>query len=68
MDIGELIERFSECKVKEHNDLIEYICNLQIDVNIKNTLLHLIENDNYNDYMQLYNILIENDIELPPLF
>lgn len=66
--MDELIEGFSECKVKKQNDLIQYIYNLQIDVNIKNTLLHLVENDNYNDYMQLYNILIENDIELPPLF
>lgn len=50
-----LTESFSQCKIKEHND------------NLKNTLLHLIENDNYTDYLQIYNILMENDIELPPL-
>lgn len=65
--MDEITEAFSECIVKEQNDLIDYICNLQIDVNLKNTLLHLIDNDNYSDYMQIYNILIENDIELPPL-
>ncbi len=51
-----------------HNkDLIAYIQRLLITPALKKQLIALIENDNHNDYMQIYNICLENDIELPPL-
>lgn len=62
-DLTELLETFT---IKE-NPLIEYILQLNISKNIKTRLLFLIENDNYNDYIEIYNILLENDIEIPCL-
>jgi hypothetical protein len=51
----------------QHNyDLITYIHTLEaMHEDMKQHLIHLIENDNYNSYIEIYNICIENDIELP---
>ena len=52
----------------EENDLIRYIRTLNgIDISLKQHLIHLIENDCYSDYLEIYNICLENDIELPML-
>lgn len=49
-------------------DLIEYIEHCQnINEEIKKTLINLIINDNYSSYIDIYNICMENDIELPPI-
>lgn len=55
-------------KAKNDYDIIEYILNLSIDNEIKERLIHLVQNDNYNDYEEIYNIMIENNIDIPPLF
>jgi hypothetical protein len=51
----------------EEKTMIEYVKNLQIDANIKESLIEFIYNDNYNSYLNIYNICLENDIELPPI-
>ena len=49
-------------------DLIEYIeHNQNIDEQIKETIIKFIINDNYANYIDIYNICMENDIELPPI-
>ena len=63
-DIETLFINFS---ITEKNDLIEYIMKLSISYDIKMHLIELIENDNYNSYLEIYNICLENDIELPPI-
>jgi hypothetical protein len=67
--MDQLIESFSNTSLtpKEYNDLINYISVLDIDVNIKENLVYLIQNDNHCDYLTIYNICMENDIELPPI-
>jgi len=50
-----------------NNEVIEYISHLEISYDVKELLMHLIENDNYQDYAQIYEICVENNIELPPL-
>lgn len=47
--------------------LLTYIRNQTIDEQIKNTVENLIRNDNYQSYIDIYNICVENDIELPPI-
>lgn len=50
----------------EENDLINYIrCLTNIDAGLKHHLVQLIENDCYTDYLEIYNICLENNIELP---
>lgn len=68
-DLSECLQSFKECSIYDgkNKDLITYIHNLHITPALKRQLLTLIENDNYNDYLQIYNICLENDIELPPL-
>jgi len=67
--MDDLIESFkgTTLTTKESNDLISYINVLDIDSNIKDNLTYLIQNDNHCDYMTIYNICMENDIELPPI-
>ena len=48
-------------------DIIQYINKLSVSDDIKKNLLFLVKNDNYNDYLSIYNICLENGIELPPL-
>ena len=72
-NIDELVDNMNYLYVADcntemaNNDLITYIKNQQIDYHIKQMIINLIQNDNYDDYMSIYNICIENDIELPPL-
>ena len=63
----DIVESFQNMNIQKNNDLIVYIKQLNIPQNIKHTLMHLIENDNYDSYIDIYNICIENDIELPPI-
>lgn len=68
MNMEDIIEGIEQLNVHaKNNDLVCYIQALNIDRQIKIQLLHLIDNDNYTDYMEIYNICMENDIELPPL-
>lgn len=64
--MDDLINSMNKMHVEE-NVMIEYVKNLQIDENIKKTLIEFIYNDNYNSYINIYNICLENDIELPPI-
>lgn len=71
MNIDSLCDSMNEVYVTENQqnicDLITYIRNQKIDEQIKNTVENLIRNDNYQSYVDIYNICVENDIELPPL-
>lgn len=62
-DITDLMET---CNIYGNN-MCQYIRMLDIDNGIKEHLIELIENNNYHNYLEIYNICIENDIELPPL-
>jgi hypothetical protein len=50
---------------KYNHELLDFIDTLKISENIKGYLKKLIENDNFNDYSEIYNVCIENGIELP---
>lgn len=71
MDIDELCDSLNVVHfTDDHNDnsdLIAYIRTLDIDNDIKNTIENLIFNDSYSSYANIYNICVENNIELPPL-
>jgi hypothetical protein len=66
--MDELINTLNNTSLKNEEStlLIAYIKKLNIDENIKDYLCYLIDNDNLCDYQTIYNICIENDIELPP--
>jgi len=70
-DIDDLVNDINYLYVddyKPHNtDLVDYITQQTIDENIKQMIINLIYNDNYEDYISIYNICMENDIEIPPL-
>ena len=72
-DINEIVNDMSYLYVEDcnqesaNNDLVIYIKNQQIDYHIKNIIINFIQNDNYNDYISIYNICIENNIELPSI-
>ena len=51
----------------ESRELVDYINTIDINVDVKKCLAYLIENDNHCDYLTIYNICMENDIELPPM-
>lgn len=56
------------CREKHYNqDMINYIKGQNIDDRIKELVIYLIENDSYESYVDIYNICIENNIELPPI-
>lgn len=67
MDIDEISDNFNTISINEDNDIISYIKTLNIDNLIKKTIIELLYNDNYNSYLDIYNICLENDIELPPI-
>ena len=50
-----------------HQDMISYINSQNIDESIKELVISLIHNDDYNNYSDIYNICMDNNIELPPL-
>lgn len=69
-DIGDIeIMMETSCSLYEgdSNRIIQYINKLDISCDTKNLLLCLVQNDNHNDYIEIYNICMENGIELPPL-
>lgn len=71
MVVDDLCDCFNTVNVTQphnnNNDLITYIMNLDIDHEIKDTIENLIYNDNYSSYANIYDICVENNIELPPL-
>jgi hypothetical protein len=64
--MDDIIDSFEYISISENNELLTYINTLNIDYNLKKYLYDLIENDNHTDYLTIYNICMENDIELPP--
>jgi hypothetical protein len=64
--MDDIIDNFGYISISENNELLTYIHTLDIDYNLKKYLYDLIENDNHTDYLTIYNICMENDIELPP--
>ena len=62
----DLVNSMNKMQVEE-NIMIEYVRNLNIADDIKESLIEFIYNDNYNSYLNIYNICLENDIELPPI-
>jgi len=64
--MDDIIENLGYISISENNELLTYIRTLDIDYNLKKYLYDLIENDNHTDYLTIYNICCENDIELPP--
>jgi hypothetical protein len=65
--MDDIITHMETMHVNENHDLVLFVRGLNISQCKKEQLLHLIENDNHRDYLTIYNILVENDIELPPL-
>lgn len=64
----DLIACFNCLSVNTHNTIVRnYIYTLNIDINLKQYLINLVNNDNYNSYLEIYNICVENNIELPPI-
>lgn len=59
----------SSCSLYEsyNQGIIGYIKQLNIPYETRERLLYLVENDSYNDYMEIYNICVENGVELPPI-
>lgn len=53
--------------VNTNQELISYIMAQTIDQYIKERVIALLENDSYNNYCDIYNICLDNNIELPPL-
>lgn len=66
--MDELIDNMQGLQIAKNQDIIDYVRNLDIQQFQKDYLMHLIENDKHTDYLTIYNILVENNIELPPLF
>jgi len=64
--MDDLVNSMNKMQVEE-NTMIEYVRNLNIADDIKESLIEFIYNDNYNSYLNIYNICVENDIELPPI-
>ena len=64
--MDDIIDNFGYISISENNELLTYIHTLDIDYNLKRYLYELIDNDNHTDYLTIYNICMENDIELPP--
>ena len=63
--MDDIIDNLENIRISENNELINYICTLSIENNLKNYLCELIENDCHTDYLTIYVICMENDIELP---
>lgn len=67
--MDELIDALNSTTLtsNESRELINYINTIDINIYVKKCLAYLIENDNHCDYLTIYNICVENDIELPPI-
>jgi hypothetical protein len=64
--MDEITDNLEYIRISENNELINYIYTLTIENNLKDYLCELIENDCHTNYLTIYNICCENDIELPP--
>lgn len=67
MDIDEIINDMNYMYLSDNQDIVSHITNSNIDEMIKKTIINLIENNDHASYIDIYNICIENDIELPPI-
>lgn len=69
INMDEIIDKLNSTTLtsNESRELIEYINTIDINIDVRKCLAHLIENDNHCDYLTIYNICVENDIELPPI-
>lgn len=72
MDIDNIIDSMNYVYIDDttkqsQQDLISYIQTQHIDSQIKELVISLIYNDDYNSYLDIYNICIDNNIDLPPL-
>ena len=67
--MDELIDALNSTTLtsNESRELIDYINTIDINIDVKKCLAYLIENDNHCDYLTIYNICVENGIELPPI-
>ena len=67
--MDEIIDKLNSTTLtsNESRELIEYINTIDINIDVRKCLAHLIENDNHCDYLTIYIICVENDIELPPI-
>ena len=67
--MDEIIDKLNSTTLtsNESRELIEYINTIDINIDVRKCLAHLIENDNNCDYLTIYNICVENDIELQPI-
>jgi hypothetical protein len=65
--MDELEATFEQMGLGNNYDLVLYVRTLAIPEDVKTQLIYLIENDSYSSYMDIYNICLENDIELPPI-
>lgn len=67
MDIENITDSINNMSVdnKYNDELLDFIDALKIQENVKAYLKELIENDNFNNYSEIYNICLENSIELP---
>jgi hypothetical protein len=65
--MDELENTFEQMGLGNNYDLVLYVRTLAIPEDVKTQLIYLIENDSYSSYMDIYNICLENDIELPPI-
>ncbi len=62
----DLISQFNTTYINDYQqDLFTFISSLNIDNQLKKHLLELVENDNYRNYIEIYEICLENDIILP---
>jgi hypothetical protein len=65
--MDEIESTFEKMGLGNNYDLVLYVRTLAIPDDVKTQLIYLIENDSYSSYMDIYNICLENDIELPPI-
>jgi hypothetical protein len=68
-NVEEIVQNFNNVSLKDKGDtkMIDYILEQNIDEKIKEMVIYLIESDRYESYLDIYNICIENNIELPPI-
>lgn len=70
MDIDSLMDDMNGCAISEEsnhstNTMVSHIRSLNIENILKRQLIALIQNDNINSYLEIYEICLENDIQLP---
>lgn len=67
MDVENITNTINNMSVdnKYNDELLDFIDTLKISENVKGYLKKLIENDNFSNYSEIYNICLENGIDLP---